>query len=168
MTLSSIFQTLSERSIETGRKRPRSFARPKRRYKNFSNMVRGNGGQYRIVRTGILQRTVEFKPDLIVVGALGLSSNGVSGIGSVSQKILSEGHSQVRIVRSNPKTDPAHLKIVICFYGSPCSMEAVKTVAQRSWPRQLRSKTNGGHRSTGRVQYPDEFFGLFRTYRKAN
>jgi len=84
----------------------------------------------------ILQRTADFKPDLIVVGAQGLSSDRVSGIGSVSQKILSESHSQVRIVRSNPKTEPAHLKIVICFGGSPCSMEAVKTVAQRSWPGQ--------------------------------
>jgi nucleotide-binding universal stress UspA family protein len=84
----------------------------------------------------VLRRAAEFKPDLIVVGAQGLSSDGVSGIGSVSQKIISESHFPVRVARSNPETDAMRLKIDICFDGSPGSMETVKAVALRFWRGQ--------------------------------
>lgn len=81
----------------------------------------------------ILQKISEFKPDLAVVGAQGLSSERGLGLGSVSNKILSESHTSVRVVRGNAETDPDHLKIAICFDNSPCSLEAVKTVAARRW-----------------------------------
>lgn len=39
------------------------------------------------------------------------------------------------IVRVKAETDPDRLKIAICFDNSPCSLEAVKTVTLRKWPR---------------------------------
>ena len=82
----------------------------------------------------ILQEAVEFAPNLIVVGALGLSSDNRTGFGSVSQRILSYSKVSTRIVRSKGETDPDRFKIAICFDNSPCSLEAVKTVALRKWP----------------------------------
>ncbi|MFZ1700955.1 MAG: universal stress protein [Pyrinomonadaceae bacterium] len=81
----------------------------------------------------ILQAAAEFAPDLIVVGALGLSSDNRPGLGSVSQKILSYSKVSTRIVRSKAETDPDRLKIAICFDNSPFSLEAVKTVVLRKW-----------------------------------
>lgn len=81
----------------------------------------------------ILQKVVSFSPNLIVVGARGLSSDSESGLGSVSQKILSYSKVSTRIVRGGAETDPDRLKIAICFNNSPCSLEAVKTVALRHW-----------------------------------
>lgn len=81
----------------------------------------------------ILQRSAAFRPDLIVVGPRGLSSDRGSGLGSVSQKILSYSRFPVRVVRGSFETDADKLKIVICFDNSPCSLEAVKTVALRHW-----------------------------------
>lgn len=81
----------------------------------------------------ILQRSVAFRPDLIVVGSRGLSSDRGSGLGSVSQNILSYSRFPVRIVRGSFETDADKLKIVVCFDGSACSLEAVKTAALRHW-----------------------------------
>ncbi|MEP7147717.1 MAG: universal stress protein [Acidobacteriota bacterium] len=81
----------------------------------------------------ILQRAVAFSPDLIAVGARGLSSDTGSGLGSVAQKILSESQIPVRIVRGNVESDSDRLKIAICFDNSPRSLEAVETVALRYW-----------------------------------
>lgn len=83
----------------------------------------------------ILQKIFEFKPNLIVVGAQGLSSERGLGLGSVSNKILSESHSSARVVRGSAETDPNQLKIAVCFDNSPCSLEAVKTVAARRWKK---------------------------------
>lgn len=81
----------------------------------------------------ILKRAAEFKPDLIVVGAQGLSFDGLSGIGSISQKIISESPFPVRIVRGNLESGAARFKIDICYDGSPASMEAIRAVASRYW-----------------------------------
>jgi len=82
----------------------------------------------------ILKKAALFSPNLIVTGARGLSSDSGSGLGSVSQKILSYSKVSTHIVRGKAETDPDRLKIAICFDSSPCSFEAVKTVALRKWP----------------------------------
>lgn len=81
----------------------------------------------------ILQKAAEIVPNLIVVGSRGLSSDRGSGLGSVSQQVLSDSHFPVRIVRRSPGTDAKGLKISICFDNSSCSLEAVKTAASRNW-----------------------------------
>lgn len=50
----------------------------------------------------ILSRALEFKPDLIVVGARGLSSDQETGLGSISQKLLTAAKCSVRISRLKP------------------------------------------------------------------
>jgi nucleotide-binding universal stress UspA family protein len=72
-------------------------------------------------------------PDLIVLGPRGLSSDIGTGLGSVAQKVLSYSHFPVRIGRGSSERDAGHLKIALCFDGSACSLEAVKTAALRDW-----------------------------------
>ena len=81
----------------------------------------------------ILQKSTAFAPNLIVVGPRGLSSERGSGLGSVSQNVLSYSRFPVRIGRGSSATNVDQLKIVICFDGSACSLEAVKTVLLRDW-----------------------------------
>jgi nucleotide-binding universal stress UspA family protein len=81
----------------------------------------------------ILSRAFEFKPDLIVVGAQGLSSDGQIGLGSISLKILTEAKCSVQITRAKPDVTHSRLKIMIGFDDSLGSMAAVKTVAARQW-----------------------------------
>lgn len=81
----------------------------------------------------ISQKAAEFAPNLIVVGSRGLSSDRGSGLGSVSQTILSDSRFPVRIVRGNPGINVDRLKIALCYDNSSCSLEAVKTAASRDW-----------------------------------
>ncbi|CAN5788176.1 hypothetical protein BH24ACI1_BH24ACI1_15000 [soil metagenome] len=81
----------------------------------------------------ILSRAFEFKPDLIVVGAQGLSSDGQTGLGSISQKILTEAKCSIRITRVKHDVTHSRLKIMIGFDDSLGSMAAVKIVATRQW-----------------------------------
>ncbi len=81
----------------------------------------------------ILQRSAALRPDLIVIGPRGLSSASRSGLGSIAQNVISYTPFSVRIGRRGPVSDSDQPKIVICFDGSPCSVEAVDTVALRNW-----------------------------------
>lgn len=81
----------------------------------------------------ILSRAFEFNPDIIVVGAQGLSSDRETGLGSISQKVLTAAKCSVRIARLKPDAIRSRLKIIIGFDGSPGSMAAVETVALRPW-----------------------------------
>lgn len=83
--------------------------------------------------TVILSRASEFKPDLIVVGARGLSSNGIGKLGSIAQKVLAEAGCTVRIARGKTDVEPSRLKIFLGFNNTPGSMAAVETVASRQW-----------------------------------
>ncbi len=81
----------------------------------------------------IMSRASEFKPDLIIVGARGLSSDRETGLGSISQKLLTAAKCSVRISRLKPNVSRSRLKVIIGFDASPGSMEAVRTVASRTW-----------------------------------
>ena len=83
--------------------------------------------------TEILSRASEFKPDLIVVGPQGLSSDRETGLGSISHKILATAKCSVRISRLKPNPPLSRLKIMIGFDGSDGSMAAVRAVALRPW-----------------------------------
>ena len=80
----------------------------------------------------ILQKSATFMPDLIVVGPRGLSSDTGSGLGSVSQSILSYSPFPVRVSRKSSQNIDRQ-KIAICLDGSPCSLGVVKTAALRHW-----------------------------------
>ena len=83
----------------------------------------------------ILQKTTDFVPDLVVVGPRGLSSDRGTGLGSVSQTVLSYSRFPVRIGRGSFGTGVDQLKIAICFDGSACSLDAVKAAAARDWQK---------------------------------
>ena len=81
----------------------------------------------------ILSRASEFKPNLIVVGAQGLSSFSQTGLGSISQRVLTEASCSIRIARAKGEVSPLGQRIVIGFDDSPGSLAAVETVALRQW-----------------------------------
>jgi len=82
----------------------------------------------------ILTKADEFKPDLIVVGSHGRSSISRFFLGSISQKVLTEAHSSVRIARGRIEVDPAPARLLIGFDGSKGAQAAVELVAGRTWP----------------------------------
>ncbi len=81
----------------------------------------------------ILSRSLEFKPNLLVIGSQGLSSFSQTGLGSISQKVLTEAACSVRVARGKGDVSPLGLRIVIGFDDSPGSLAAVKSVALRQW-----------------------------------
>lgn len=82
----------------------------------------------------IISKADTWKPDLVVVGSHGRSALGRLFLGSVSQKVLTESHSSVRIARGRVEVDASPVRIVVAVDGSPGSAFAVQTVASRSWP----------------------------------
>ena len=81
---------------------------------------------------GILKKAEEWKADLIVVGAHGLSSPGRLILGSISQTILTHASCSVRIVRES-KSKTAAPNLVIGLDGSPFSDQVLAVDANRPW-----------------------------------
>jgi nucleotide-binding universal stress UspA family protein len=81
----------------------------------------------------VLSRAGDWQPDLIVVGSHGHTALGRFVLGSVSQKILAEAQTSVRIGRRATGSGSAAQRIVLGVDGSPGSQAAVKAVAAREW-----------------------------------
>lgn len=75
----------------------------------------------------------EWLPDLIVVGSHGHTTLGRFILGSVSQKVLTEGSTSVHIGRPNPGSGKSGERILIGVDGSPAALAAVRAVAKRHW-----------------------------------
>lgn len=85
----------------------------------------------------IIRRADEWKPDLVVVGAHGHSVLGGRLIlGSISQRVLYEARSSVRVARSPRKESDSPVRIIIGMDGSSFADRAVNAVAERSWPKE--------------------------------
>ena len=83
----------------------------------------------------VVKTADEWQPDLIVVGAQGHAAlAGRLILGSVSQRILYEARSSVRVARSHDKAAGAPVRIVIGVDGSADSAAASAAVAARTWP----------------------------------
>lgn len=82
----------------------------------------------------IISKADEWKPDLVVVGSHGRSALGRMFLGSVSQKVLTESHSSVRIARGRVEVDSSPVRIVVAVDGSQGARAALQAVASRSWP----------------------------------
>lgn len=80
------------------------------------------------------ERIERFKPDLVVLGHRGSSSNNCSGLGHVTKCLLKEAACSIRIARGHVRPLDAPSRIVISMDGSRGSEAAVQTVASRSWP----------------------------------
>jgi nucleotide-binding universal stress UspA family protein len=88
----------------------------------------------------LIRRADEWRPDLIVVGSHGHTAMGGRVIlGSVSQRVLYEARTSVRVARFRPTADEP-VKIVIGVDGSPDSYAVIAAVAQRSWPKKSEAR----------------------------
>jgi len=76
----------------------------------------------------------KWKPDLIIVGSHGRSALGRFVLGSVSQRVLTEARSSVRIARGRVEELGSPVRIVIGLDGSSASKAALRAVAERNWP----------------------------------
>lgn len=81
----------------------------------------------------LLNRAREWQPDLIVVGSHGHTALGRFVLGSVSQKILTEAKTSVRIGRTATGTGASGERILVGVDGSPGALAAVRAVAKRHW-----------------------------------
>lgn len=88
----------------------------------------------------ILAAADRFLPDLIVTGAQGHSAFSRLILGSISQKVLTEAASSVRIARGKVEVDPAPCRIIIGFDGSSGADAAVDAVLGRNWPAESEVK----------------------------
>jgi nucleotide-binding universal stress UspA family protein len=77
----------------------------------------------------------EWGPDLVVVGSHGRSAWGRFVLGSVSQKVLNEANSSVRVARGRVEVEPRTVRVLVGVDGSPGAEAAVRAVAARHWPK---------------------------------
>jgi len=84
----------------------------------------------------LIRTADQWKPDLIVMGAQGHAVFGGRLIlGSISQRVLYEASSSVRIARSSRKDRIDATRILIAMDNSIDSSAAVDAVCSRTWPR---------------------------------
>jgi nucleotide-binding universal stress UspA family protein len=83
----------------------------------------------------VLRVADEWAPDLVVVGSHGRTALGRFVLGSVSQKVLNEARSSVRVARGRVEVEPHPCRILVGVDGSPGAEAAVRAVAARYWPR---------------------------------
>jgi len=83
---------------------------------------------------GVIKQADTWHPDLIVVGSHGRSVLGRLVLGSVSQTIVTEARSSVRVARRHDRAGAAPARLVIGVDGSPNAQAAVDAMAARVWP----------------------------------
>jgi nucleotide-binding universal stress UspA family protein len=88
----------------------------------------------------LVAKADEWKPDLIVVGSHGRTALGRFVLGSVSQRVLTEARSSVRIARGRVEEPNSPVRIIVGTDGSDASHEALRAVAARQWPAQSEIK----------------------------
>jgi nucleotide-binding universal stress UspA family protein len=81
----------------------------------------------------LLNRADDWQPDLIVVGSHGHTALGRFVLGSVSQKVLTEALTSVRIARRTIGVGASAERIIVGVDGSPGSQAAIQAVAKRGW-----------------------------------
>lgn len=81
----------------------------------------------------IIANAEESRPDLIVVGSHGQSSLSRFVLGSISQKVLTESSSSVRVARGKNEVDPSSERIIVGYDGSAGADRAIASVAERKW-----------------------------------
>ncbi len=83
----------------------------------------------------VLEYADAWEPHLIVVGSHGLTRVEQLLLGSVSQRILTEARSSVRVARGRLGEIARPVRLVVAFDDSEGSWEAVEAVAARTWPK---------------------------------
>jgi nucleotide-binding universal stress UspA family protein len=86
------------------------------------------------VASEVVFRADQWKPNLIVLGSHGRTALGRFVLGSVSQRVLTEARCSVRVARGRVEEPGLPVRIIVGIDGSPGSEEAVRAVADRTWP----------------------------------
>ena len=85
--------------------------------------------------TAIIEKSDEWKPDLLIVGSHGRSALGRIFFGSVSHKLSHEAHCSVRVSRGRVKERGAPVRLIVGVDGSNGAELAVRSVLSREWPK---------------------------------
>lgn len=83
---------------------------------------------------GVLNKCVEWRANLVVLGSHGRSTLERLFLGSVSQKVAAEAPCSVRISRPRRSSAHARSRVLVAVDGSGSSAAAVRAVAGRAWP----------------------------------
>lgn len=86
----------------------------------------------------ILHKAQLRQADLIVVGSHSRSMVGRLFLGSVSQTIVTQSHTSVRVARVRHAAEDKPLSILIGVDGSATSELVMSVVAERNWPQGTR------------------------------
>ena len=78
-------------------------------------------------------RADSWKPDLVTVGSYGRTALGRFVLGSVSQSVLTEAKTSVRIARGQKDNNEGPVKLIVGIDGSQGSKIALNEVARRAW-----------------------------------
>lgn len=81
----------------------------------------------------MVRRAEDWQPDLIVLGSHGRSALARMVLGSVSQKVLRDAQTSVRIARSC-ESGRSSIRVLVGVDGSLSSLAGVREVARRVWP----------------------------------
>lgn len=92
-------------------------------------------GSYGSAAWEVIDRSESLDADLIVVGSHGKSAISRFFLGSVSQKVLTEARTSVRVARGRIDVDEKPVNILIGFDASKGAQAAVESVKARSWRR---------------------------------
>jgi nucleotide-binding universal stress UspA family protein len=103
--------------------------------KNFPGWEVRAGSYYGSPAREVLRVADEWNPHLVVVGSHGRTALGRFVMGSVSQKVLNEARSSVRVARGRVEVEPRTCRILVGVDGSPGAEAAVRAVAARHWPK---------------------------------
>ncbi|HEX5705772.1 MAG TPA: universal stress protein [Pyrinomonadaceae bacterium] len=82
----------------------------------------------------LVMRADAWRPDLVVVGSQGRTALGRFILGSVSQKVLTEARTSVRVARGRVEVEPSPVRVVVGFDGSDGALRAAREVSRRVWP----------------------------------
>jgi nucleotide-binding universal stress UspA family protein len=105
----------------------------------------------------IMEKARSWNPDLIVLGSHGRTALGRFFFGSVSQKVLHEADTSVRIARGRLEEHGTPVRIIIGIDGSKYAKSAVEVVASRYWPKGTEVRlVNGMWRTPANA--PDHAF----------
>jgi Universal stress protein family len=80
----------------------------------------------------LLNRAGQWEPQLIGAGSRGHTALGRFVLGSVSQKVLTEARTSVRVARRATGAGASAERVVLGFDGSPGAKAAVRAVAARA------------------------------------
>lgn len=83
----------------------------------------------------LIRKADEWQPDLVVMGARGVSVFGGRLIlGSISQRVLYEARCSVRVARASYQKTEKPIRLLVGVDNSPDSKAAVDEICERGWP----------------------------------